>query len=267
MYNGSGWTVVGPSYKATDGKSGSLVEDVIDSNGTSHTVIKFYSNNNVSAIVSYDSTFTPRVDYAITGFTVINPGITLSTEANNLLYGTATNAQQLGNIAAVNYARNDIDSAFYGNISVQGGNAAVTSNPGTGTLRLINTANNGNISLFANVSGVSTRMLHVNTSTGEVTVSANATSTMGLTTKSYVDSQIQINTAPLAPLYSPVFTGVPLTPTASSGTNTTQIASTAFVQTTVATATSALWLGSSKTVSTNAPTNGVGNPGDFWFQI
>lgn len=34
----------------------------------------------------------------------------------------------------------------------------------------------------------------------------------------------------LAPLASPAFTGVPTTPTASPGTNTTQIASTAFVQ-------------------------------------
>lgn len=33
-----------------------------------------------------------------------------------------------------------------------------------------------------------------------------------------------------APLNSPVFTGVPAAPTAASGTNTTQIATTAFVE-------------------------------------
>lgn len=34
----------------------------------------------------------------------------------------------------------------------------------------------------------------------------------------------------LAPLASPVFTGVPAAPTAAVGTNTTQVATTAFVQ-------------------------------------
>lgn len=267
MFNGSDWTTIGPSYKSTDGKSGSLVEDVTDTLGASHTIIKFYTNNNVSVIVSYDPVFTLSNDSAITGFTDIRPGITLSTEADNLIHGTAVNSQQLGNIAAVNYARNDIDSVFYGNVSVGGGNLVISTNGGIGTTKLLNNVLNGNISFHTNLGGTSTRLLHINGATGEVTVNQNPSTSFGVTTKQYVDTSIASAVAPLAPSSSPTFTGNATVPTASLGTNTTQIASTAFVQTTVASSTSALWLGSQKTVSTAAPANGTGNPGDFWFQI
>lgn len=365
MYNGSGWTTVGPAYKATDGKSGSIVEDVLDTVGGTHTVLKFYTNNNVSAVVSYDQAFTLATPFS--GFTVISPGITLSNENNNLLYGTAVNAQQLGNIIAANYARTDIDSTFYANVVV-GSNLVITTTNSTGTGKFINTTTNGNISFHANVGGSSTTLLHINGATGEVTTHQNPVTALGVVTKQMLDSNISLATAPLAPLSSPALTGIPTapnvvvytantsqvatmnsvwgaitsshnntqlqgnvsiwansvytinaltvngatgavtvaadpttnlgvatkqyvdnvsstsastyapinnpgltgiptTPTASTGTNTTQIASTAFVQTTVATATSALWLGSNKTVSSSAPTNGTGNTGDFWFQI
>ena len=267
MYNGSSWTTIGPAYSALDGKSGSLVEDVTDTLGAPHTVIKFYTNNDVSVIVSYDSAFTLSAASAVSGFNVIRPGINMLTEADNLIHGTSVNAQQLGNIAAVNYARNDIDSTFYGNINVGSGNLIISTNAGIGTSRFTNTVLNGNISFHGNVAGVSTKLLHINTATGEVTVSANAATNYGVTTKIYVDTNISTAVAPLAPIVSPALTGIPTAPTASNGTNTTQIASTAFVQNTVASASTALWLGSTKTVSTGLPTDGVGNPGDFWFQI
>lgn len=69
-----------------------------------------------------------------------------------------------------------------------------------------------------------------------------------------------------APLASPALTGLPTAPTASSGTNTTQVATTAFVATAIQSA-SVLWMGSTKFVSTAAPTSGQGANGDIWFQI
>jgi len=50
-----------------------------------------------------------------------------------------------------------------------------------------------------------------------------------LVTKEYVDNSIPSLTG-YAPLNSPTFTGIPAAPTASTGTNTTQLATTAFVQ-------------------------------------
>lgn len=55
-----------------------------------------------------------------------------------------------------------------------------------------------------------------------------------------------------APLASPTFTGVPAAPTASAGTNTTQIATTAFVQTAVDTARMGLDVKESVRVATTA---------------
>lgn len=267
MYNGSGWTVVGPAYKSPDGKSGALVEDVIDINSNTHTVIKFYTNNNVSAIVSYDQQFTLSLGSAVAGFSVINPGITLSTEANNMFYGTATNSTQLGGVAASSFARTDVDSTFYGNITVGEGNLIVTAQQTNGTSRFVNTFTNGNISFYASVAGISSRLLSINGTTGEVTVSENPISALGVVTKQYSDSSIASAIAPLAPLYSPALIGIPTAPNAAYNTNTAQIATMNSVQAAITNSTTAPWLGSQKTVSTSTPTNGNGNPGDFWFQI
>jgi hypothetical protein len=266
LYNGSSWTVVGPSYKATDGKSGGIVEHVLDTTGANHTVVKFYTNNNVIAIASYDQPFTLSPANPVTGFSLISPGFTLAAENNNLIYGTAVNAQQLGNIAAVNYARRDIDSLFYGNITLGGGNLIVSTNTG-GTSKFQNTYLAGNISFHANVSGVSTKLLHINGVTGEVTVNQNPQSALGVVTKQYSDNSIATAIAPLATIYSPALTGIPTAPNVAYTTNSAQIATMNSVQGAINNSTSALWLGSQKTVSNATPINGVGNPGDFWFQI
>lgn len=66
-----------------------------------------------------------------------------------------------------------------------------------------------------------------------------------------------------ANLASPTLTGTPTAPTASANTNTTQIATTAYVQAEL-NAGDLRWLGASYTVSTAAPSGGV--DGDFWFE-
>jgi hypothetical protein len=64
-----------------------------------------------------------------------------------------------------------------------------------GNVQVTNSANNGNVSFFSNVQGVSTRVLHLNSTTGLVEVNANATTNLGVTTKIYVDSEIQAATS------------------------------------------------------------------------
>lgn len=64
-----------------------------------------------------------------------------------------------------------------------------------GNVSLINKANNGNIAIFANISGVSTRVIGIEGSTGQITVASNSTNNLGVTTKSYVDSLINSLTA------------------------------------------------------------------------
>ena len=195
-----------------------------------------------------------------------------------LVTGTATNAKSLGNVVAANYARTDIIPTFTSNIVVANGNISIDSAP-NGAARYYNTVNGGNISLWPTIGGTSTRALSIWGADGSTNVLYNLNVNGALTT---IAGNISIggNVAVYGITTSgatgqgkfvfdtsPTLTGTPLAPNAAIGTVTAQIATTAFVNTAIGTSTSGLWQGSHKTVSTSAPDNGVGNIGDFWFQI
>ena len=99
FYNGEVTTIVGPDYDISLGKSGVLVESVIDSDGQPKTVSKLYANGAVIGVVS-SSTFAPRSDEIskLSGISQVRNGINLAPSAK--FYGTATNAERLGNIIA-----------------------------------------------------------------------------------------------------------------------------------------------------------------------
>ena len=63
------------------------------------------------------------------------------------------------------------------------------------------------------------------TMTGALTLAADPAAALQPATKQYTDTAVNLR----APLASPTLTGTPLAPTATAGTNTTQIATTAFV--------------------------------------
>lgn len=432
-WNGTGWTLIGPAYKQPEGVSGAIVEDILDTVGGTHTVIKFYHNNNVVAISSYDAAFTISPANPVPGFGTIAPGFTLATGiANEVEFvGSATNAKMLGNVVAANYARTDIVPTFSSNILIANGNISIDSAP-SGTARYYNNVLNANVSIWANVGGTATALIRMvgsdtstrvygpfiasssitaygvtstgATGTDNMVFSANPTLT-GTTTADAITTSALQNTSLTAGrvVYSttggtetdsslltfdgatlsagnltvanntiiggtlavtghvtlegktstgatgtgnlvfgasptvtgtltadaisfngtltasqninlnsgkvtinattgdiatvgnlsvgqnitiygttpggvtgvgnivlnlnPTLTGTPTAPTASTATSTTQIASTEFVKNAIPAATNALWLGSSKTVSTNLPDNSLGNNGDFWFQI
>lgn len=95
----------------------------------------------------------------------------------------------------------------------------------------INTANT-NISAKANISYVDSQdALKENTANKSTTMTGNATSnTVFLTAKAIYDWAVGL----FAPISSPALTGTPTAPTATAGTNTTQIATTAYVMNAVA---------------------------------
>lgn len=85
-------------------------------------------------------------------------------------------------------------------------------------------------------------------------------------TAGYVAQAIAaIDLTPYATTDSPIFTGIPQAPTAVTSTNSTQLATTAFVKN-VAGSQYGLWQGSAKYVSTGDPSPSTGNDGDFWFK-
>jgi hypothetical protein len=110
----------------------------------------------------------------------------------------------------------------------------------------------------------------INTLEGKLTAnvaalnsSISSLSSAGGTQQSAIDNLTAIK----ANIASPSFTGTPLAPTASTVTNNTQIATTAFVKSAITATSDALWKGSNKYVSSLQPQSADGVDGDIWFQV
>lgn len=99
----------------------------------------------------------------------------------------------------------------------------------------------------------------VNGATGVVTIT-NITGNAATATKATQDGNGSTITSTYAKLASPTLTGTPKAPTATAGTNTTQIATTAFVTNAVSSAG-----GNVTYLSATAPTSP--KTGDTWYQI
>jgi hypothetical protein len=88
-----------------------------------------------------------------------------------------------------------VGSVIQGNVDISGnlelGPYGFSIKDFDGNVEFTNAVTNGNLSFSANVSGTNVKVLHLNGQTGRVEVNANATSNFGVTTKIYVDSQIQ----------------------------------------------------------------------------
>jgi hypothetical protein len=88
-----------------------------------------------------------------------------------------------------------VGSVIQGNVDISGnlevGPAGFAVKDLDGNVQITNSANVANVSFYSNVAGVSTRVLHLNGVTGLAEVNSNATANFGITTKIYVDSEIQ----------------------------------------------------------------------------
>jgi hypothetical protein len=96
IFNSNDWTTVGPSFAGPE-KTGAVAETIVDTTNRIRYVIKLYVSNQVMAIVAYEQ-FTPKA--VINGFTILKPGINLSTaiapnQPAPVLNGTAVRAQNL----------------------------------------------------------------------------------------------------------------------------------------------------------------------------
>lgn len=89
---GTNWTLVGPTYSSVL-KTGSYADNIFDTRGGTHRVIKNYIDDNVVEIISSDA-FTPQPPIA--GFSDgIHAGVNLSSTFNGKLNATATTADAL----------------------------------------------------------------------------------------------------------------------------------------------------------------------------
>jgi hypothetical protein len=119
VWTGSAFLLVGPQFSAGEGTSGAIVATITDNVSVEHVVVQLWVNDAIVGMISKDATFTPQV--AISGFTTIRPGITLSTLIGSqipLFQGTATNSQQLNSLSSSQFMRADQNTATTGTLGV-----------------------------------------------------------------------------------------------------------------------------------------------------
>jgi len=251
-WNGNVWLLIGPAYTKTQGISSSVVEVIPDDVSVSHIVVSQYVNGTRVAIQSTDSEFTPSP--AIEGFAKIYPGTNSNIGAPQPfnIQGFASNTVQLTNY---NVAGN-IDFAvrtggvISNRLRITGINGEVrvfgnpTTNLGIAPKQYVDA-----LGSYANVeiSGIKSNVVAANIEITNVRANVEAANTSIVTAntnmQSYVDSRVSILDANAgvqsvaisnllatkAAIASPSFTGNASAPTAVPGTNTTQLATTAFV--------------------------------------
>ena len=177
VYTGTTWLVVGPAYTSGTGVTGAIATTIVDNTSVSHVVVELYVNDSIVGIISKDAAFTPQV--AISGYTTVRPGITLSTLVGAqvpLFQGTATLAQGLtsGNIFMLNNA----NTSTSGTLSVinntglfVGSNSDLNIGVSGTSVNIKNVTSNGNITFGVNIAGTPTTAMTINGSTG--TISGN----------------------------------------------------------------------------------------------
>jgi len=181
VWTGTQWLLVGPIYNATTGVTGAIPGTIIDNTSTSHTVIELFVGNVIVGFISSSATFTPQS--AISGFTTIRPGITLSTLVGNsvpLFQGTATNSQQFNGLTSTQFMRADTNTSTTGVLSIQNNGGLIVgagNNFGAtvsgNTVNLTNNTYNGNININANISGVPATVVAINGANGTMSLVGN----------------------------------------------------------------------------------------------
>lgn len=188
IYTGSTWQLIGPGYTAGQGKSGAIVETIVDSANISHTVVNTYTNNHLVSITSYDPQFT--VSTPISGITTINPGITT---ANGYAFtGTASNSITVGGISPTEFPRTTQNTVFTKDLGVNGNIVLTNANLFYSGSNFIiqNKAFGGNVDFYINGSPGNVRALSINGTTGFVSVPFSPQLNDHVSTKGYVDQEV-----------------------------------------------------------------------------
>lgn len=107
VFDGAIYDIVGPLYTSTTGKSGPIVETLLDTGSNEHVATLNYVEGNVVSIEHKDSPFILHPGAPITGFvTTIYPGVHLTTDVAGEVpqfTGTATNSVLLNNVNSDGY--------------------------------------------------------------------------------------------------------------------------------------------------------------------
>jgi hypothetical protein len=116
VYSGSSFVLVGPASTTGAGVTGAVSTTITDNTGIDRNVLQFKIADTIIGMLS-SVEFTPQT--SISGFATISKGFDLSTAiSSNKFVGTATDADQLGGVAAASYLRADSNDTTSGTLGV-----------------------------------------------------------------------------------------------------------------------------------------------------
>jgi hypothetical protein len=109
-WNGAEFILIGPQGVAGSGTTQMLSRSVLDNSSVGHAIIEAIVNDKTVYIISADEFVLSAIN-PITGFTAIKKGLTLAysstgvTATDDRFWGTATDSDKLGGVAAANYVQ------------------------------------------------------------------------------------------------------------------------------------------------------------------
>jgi hypothetical protein len=152
FFDGTNTILLGPSYSASQGRSGLIVSTILDSLNQTRVITTLYDNGSLLGIFSKDS-FTPK--QPIIGFSgSIIAGFNAGTISGFKFNVTATNSEQLGNEPAASYLRKNADNIINGQLTVVSNSGVLIGDSqqaqifvDNGTVSFVNNSKNNNISI------------------------------------------------------------------------------------------------------------------------
>ncbi len=260
VYYNDQWRAIGEDT-VTLTRTGFVSDVVTDTAGVDHRVGYIIVNDKRVAYVSSDDAFTPQT--AIPNFAQIKKGITLSTESLTYFNGSSTqalalyDADTLATLSASQFVRSDVSTTATGplrvttQVRIGASNNLRLETDASSNAVIYNTQNNKDIILKVSKNNIETSVLTVNGLSGKIGIlKDNPSYELDVQGSGFFNGNLSVagtlvgTTAPAGTnstriattafvqgeKVSPVFSGTPRAPTAAIGTNTTQIATTAFVQ-------------------------------------
>ena len=181
IYDGSAWTLIGPTTVTGSGVTTFTSENVEDDSGVNRSILKMVANDAVVGVVS-NIAFTPGSSSTsgaaliTAGFSSVAQGIQLSSAVSSVKFrGTATDSDSLGGVAAANYLRSNANDTTSGTLGVLndggitiGAGSDVTMTLSSDHLTIANTTSNKDIIFTVNDGGVTKEALRISGEDGRI---------------------------------------------------------------------------------------------------
>lgn len=157
FFDGTEPTLLGPSFSTSQGKSGLEVQTILDSNNITRVITLLYSGGTLLGIFSKDQ-FIPKIPILgyndLIGDKLIFAGFNAGTLVGLKFNVTATNAERLDDVPAINFARRDQANIFNFQTIIRSDDGLTigSANQGlidteVGNVRIANTLSNRNVEL------------------------------------------------------------------------------------------------------------------------